>query len=125
MKIKLPLLDDWNNQRIDIASNYFNSLKGFCDLPIVHNNQKHVYHLFVIKHPERDKLAEHLKNKGISVGLHYPIPIHLQPPFSYLGYKKGDFPLSEKYAKEILSLPIFPGMTSQEVNYVTDSIKSF
>ena len=69
--------------------------------------------------------AVFLKEKGIDTGLHYPIPIHLQKAYSYLNYKEGDYPLVEKYANEILSLPIFPGMTNEEVDYVCDNIKEF
>lgn len=126
LNVKLKSLEEWNKQRREIARRYTELLK---DLPIILPNEKpgreHVYHLFVIRAENRDKLAEFLKNKNIDTGLHYPIPIHLQKSYAGLGYKEGDFPAAEKYAKEILSLPMFPGMTNEEVEYVCSSIKEY
>ena len=124
LNVKLPYLNLWNQQRRDIAKKYF-ELLNWIELPMIEEDREAVYHLFVIRHPERDKLADHLKKAGISTGLHYPTPIHLQPAFSQLGYHNGDFPIAEKYAKEILSLPIFPGMTDEEVEYVAKAVNSF
>ena len=128
LDVKLKYLNKWNEQRRAVASMYKELLK---ELPLIVPKEKqdreHVYHLFVIRvmAEERDKLAEFLKNNGIDTGLHYPIPIHLQKSYMGLGYKQGDFPVAEKYVKEILSLPIFPGMTDEEVEYVCDKIKEF
>jgi dTDP-4-amino-4,6-dideoxygalactose transaminase len=84
-----------------------------------------IYHLYVIRIKNRDALQGYLKEAGIASGLHYPIPIHLQPAYQELGYQEGDFPITEKYAKEILSLPIYPELDSEEVCYVVNSIKDF
>jgi dTDP-4-amino-4,6-dideoxygalactose transaminase len=84
---------------------------------------KHVYHLFVIQSNDRDTLQGQLNNEGISTGLHYPIPLHLQPCFSYLHYRKGDFPIAETLAENCLSLPLFPEMTDREIEYVADKVR--
>jgi dTDP-4-amino-4,6-dideoxygalactose transaminase len=86
---------------------------------------KHVYHLFVIQTKRRDELQKYLSENGISTGLHYPVPLHLQKCFSNLGYRKGDFPVTEKLADECLSLPLFPHMKDDEIEYVCDKIKHF
>ena len=85
----------------------------------------HVYHLYVVRAKQRDELKMFLQQKGIETGLHYPIPLHRQKAFAHLGYKEGNFPVSEKYAKEILSLPMFPELTEDQISYVVKSIKEF
>ena len=86
---------------------------------------KHVYHLYIIRVPEREKLQAHLEAKGIATGLHYPVPLHMQKCFTHLGYKEGDFPVTERYAKEILSLPMYPELTEEQIKYVADAIREF
>jgi dTDP-4-amino-4,6-dideoxygalactose transaminase len=89
---------------------------------------KHVYHLFVIQvlnNKQRDELAKHLNDNGISTGLHYPIPLHMQPCFANLGYKKGDFPVTEQLAECGLSLPMYAEMTDEQISYVCDTIKAY
>ena len=90
---------------------------------------KHVYHLFVIQvknnSGERRKLSEYLNNAGISTGMHYPVPLHLQKCFAHLNYQVGDFPVTEKLADHCLSLPMYPEMTKQQVDYVCLKIKDF
>ena len=86
---------------------------------------KHVYHLYVIRVKKRDKLLKYLKSKGIFAGIHYPIPIHLLEACQDLGYKKGDFPITEKYAKEILSLPMFPELRRKQINYISGLINFY
>ena len=83
---------------------------------------KHVYHLYVIKCKDRDKVSQFLNSKGIGTGLHYPLPLHLQNCFSELGYKKGDFPITEDLAENCLSLPMFPGITREQIEYVAESL---
>ena len=78
-----------------------------------------------LKFKQRDKLAEYLKSKGIDTGIHYPNPIHLQEAYKELGYTIGSFPIAEKYAKEVLSLPIYPELTKEQIYYVVDNIKEF
>jgi len=86
---------------------------------------KHVYHLYVIRIKRRDVLQAYLKEKGIETGLHYPIPLHLQKAYQYLGHKEGDFPVAEQLAKETLSLPIYPELTESQIEYVAQQIKTF
>ncbi|MEO0264872.1 MAG: DegT/DnrJ/EryC1/StrS family aminotransferase, partial [candidate division WOR-3 bacterium] len=86
---------------------------------------EHIYHQYTIRTEKRDDLMEFLASRGISTQVHYPIPLHLQPALSYLGYKEGDFPVAEKAAKEVLSLPIFPEMTDSEIDYVVNTVKEF
>lgn len=86
---------------------------------------RHVYHLFVIRTKKRDRLKKYLKEKGIGTAIHYPTPVHLVPSFKYLGYKKGDFPESEKASKEILSLPMWPELKDEEVERVIEVVKEF
>ena len=88
---------------------------------------KHVYHLFVIKVSggKRDELQKFLGENEIASGLHYPIPLHLQPCFTHLGYKKGDFPVTENTADRLLSLPMFPELTREQIEYVVQSIKEY
>ncbi|HMQ53800.1 MAG TPA: DegT/DnrJ/EryC1/StrS family aminotransferase, partial [Anaerolineae bacterium] len=83
------------------------------------------YHLYVIRTANRDALQQHLSAAGIASGLHYPIPIHLQPAYGELGHQEGDFPIAEAYAKEILSLPMYPELEPEAVRYTVDSIKAF
>ena len=93
--------------------------------PIVLENAKHVYHLYVIRHQKRDKLREFLSSKNISTGIHYLKPIHLQPAYSFLGHKEGDFPVAEKVMNEIVSLPMSPELTKEQMDYVAGSMKGF
>lgn len=127
LNVKLKYLENWNKQRRETALLYKELLKDLPKiiLPYEKSDRKHVYHLYVIRAENRDKLQEYLKNNNIDTGLHYPIPIHLQKSYQYLGYREGDFPLTEKFSKEILSLPIFPGMTEEEVRYVCSMIREF
>ena len=86
---------------------------------------KHVYHLFVVRSEKRDELKNYLEKRGIQTAIHYPKPIHRQPSFKYLGYKEGDFPVSEKISREVLSLPMFPELEDKEVEYIAREINNF
>lgn len=112
LRVKLNYLEDWTNQRKEIASwyNTYLSNKNWI-LPEVHQNAEHVYHLYVIRTNEREKLQLELTSKGIQTMIHYPVPIHLQKAYKHLGYKEGDFPIAEEIAKTCLSLPIWPGLS--------------
>ncbi len=125
LRIKLKNLDKWNYERKKLAEKYISSLRDLVSVPENSLDRDHTYHLFVIRTNKRDALMNYLKERGVDSGLHYPVPIHLQKAFDYLGYKIGDFPKSESYANTILSLPIFPGMTEKEIDYVIDQIKNF
>lgn len=123
LRTKLKYLNKWNDQRIKIAKEYNRKLN--CEKPKIKQNAKHIFHLYVIRNKERNHLAEYLKQKGITTKIHYPIPIHLQKGFEFLGNVVGDFPNSEKLSEEILSLPMFPGLTSEEIEMVCKEINEF
>ncbi|HLD37722.1 MAG TPA: DegT/DnrJ/EryC1/StrS family aminotransferase [Candidatus Nanoarchaeia archaeon] len=124
---KLKVLDKWNEMRIKNAEIYRQKLGDVpeIELPGERKEGGHVYHLFVIKTEKREGLEKYLEEKGVQTGKHYPVPIHLQPCFSHLGYKKGDFPVSERLSENILSLPMFPSLREEEINYVSGCIKDF
>ena len=123
LSVKLPHLDEWNRQRRSIAQFYRARLSG---LPLQLRNEAdiagHVYHLYQIRLTDRDRMAERLMKRGISVTVHYPVAMHLHQGFSHLGYAAGDFPVAEKHARETLSIPCYPGMTGTQTSYVADSI---
>lgn len=127
LSVKLKHLNKWTAQRQEIAAYYSEFLSGCKDLilPKTHPEATHVYHLYVVRCIRRDELQAFLKEKGIGTLIHYPIPPHLQKAYEHLGYKNGDFPIAEELAKTSLSLPIWPGMDSTQVNYISDQIKSF
>ncbi len=130
--VKLKHLDKWTEGRRRAAKKYKELLSGlsYITLPKEMSYAKHVYHLFVIQvndggTKQRDELAKHLNDNGISTGLHYPIPLHLQPCFRDLGYKKGDFPNTEKLAECGLSLPMYSELTDEQISYVAVKLKEF
>ena len=93
-------------------------------IPVEAKYAKHVYHIYPICIQKRDTLIEALKEKDVYCGIHYPVPLHLQDAYSSLGYKKGDFPVAEKCCEQLVSLPIFPELTSEQIGYVVEKIKS-
>lgn len=125
LKVKLSRLDEWNEARRSRAKIY-NDLLANTNIitPVKREYAKHVYHLYVIRAKERDKLGKYLGSKGVATGTHYPIPLHMQKAYSYLGYKKGDFPIAEKVSQEILSLPMFPELTGEELKTIVNVIKT-
>jgi dTDP-4-amino-4,6-dideoxygalactose transaminase len=127
LSVKLKYLDSWIEQRKSIASMYSNLLNGVGDLvlPSIAEGSTHVFHIFPVRSSHRDPLQNHLTSKGIGTIVHYPLPPHLQKAFSYLGYEKGDFPIAEKMADTSLSLPIWPGLSEEQIEFIADSIKSF
>ena len=129
LDVKLKYLDKWTEGRRMVAAKYRELL---CDidgiiLPEEMPYAKHVYHLYVIqvKSQKRDELQKYLADNGISTGLHYPIPLHLQKCFSHLGYKKGEFPNTEKLAENGLSLPMFPELSEEQISYICNKIRAF
>lgn len=127
LRIKLRRLDAWNKRRQEIAGLYSKLLKG---LPQVTAPEKlpgasHVYHVYVIRCRQRDELQQWLASKEISTGIHYPIPLHQQKAFASLGHVKGDFPVAEKTASEIISLPMYSEMGDDAVEYVCHQIRNF
>lgn len=127
LHVKLDYLEAWTKQRQQIALWYSDLLNGIGDVitPVVKEGATHVYHLYVIRTKQRNELQHFLGEQGIGTLIHYPIPVHLQPAYSYLGYRKGDFPIAEELADTCLSLPIWPGMREEMVKTVTDTIKHF
>lgn len=124
--VKLKYLDKWNERRREIAKLYFAKANNFhIQLPYEVSCGKHVYHLFVVRTKERDELKVYLEKKGIQTAIHYPKPIHFQPSFKFLDYKKGDFPKVEKACGEILSLPMYPELTNREAETVVANIAQF
>lgn len=123
--LKLRYLDAWNKRRREIAEIYNRALQGIVETPKENEGNFHVYHLYVIRTPKREDLKDYLSAKGIDTKIHYPVPIHLQLGFADLGYKEGDFPNSERYSKEILSLPMFPELRDEEVVKVCEEVKNW
>lgn len=125
--VKLRYLDSWTQARRSHAALYNELLNEIPSVttPCEMQYAKHVYHLYVIRVPHRDDLQKYLDTKGISTGLHYPVPLHQQKAFSHLNYKNGDFPVTEKVSDEILSLPMYPELTDEQIHYVCSSIKDF
>jgi len=126
LKIKLKKLNKWIDLRRKNAKLYNKLLKNTHVItPIERQDSKHVYYLYVVRSSKRDKLQEWLKSQKIETMIHYPIPIHLQNAYKDLGYKRGDFPITEKCANEILSLPMFPELKSEQIRKIADCIRNF
>jgi dTDP-4-amino-4,6-dideoxygalactose transaminase len=126
LNYKLGFLDEWNQKRRFWAARYREELgKLPLRFPATIPGTQPVHHLFPVLCQRRDALAEFLRGRDIQTGVHYPIPLHLQPAFRGLGYKKGDFPIAEKIGDEVLSLPIFPEMTEQQFEHVCHSTADF
>lgn len=126
LNIKLRHLDDWNAGRRSHAALYSDSLANQ-DLvvPALDPRSTHIFHLYVVRTRRREELQKHLADRGIQTGIHYPIPIHLQEAYADLGFKKGAFPVTEKLAHEVLSLPMYPELTQQQIEFVLEGIASF
>ena len=131
LHLKLPYLPDWNQMRNRAATMYdrFFQESSLLEIEPIRNysDRGHVYHLYVVRLSEslnntREQLQANLATAGIQTGIHYPIPCHLQPAFHYLGYKQGDFPVAETLSQQILSLPIFPGITPEQVKLVCQQL---
>jgi dTDP-4-amino-4,6-dideoxygalactose transaminase len=125
LRVKLPHLETWNKKRQAIAEVYSEQLKGCVTVPAKQEGKTHIYHQYTIRTPRRDELKEYLAEKGVGSIIHYPKPLHLQPAFSYLSHKEGDFPESEKACQEVLSLPIYPELTDPEIEQVIQSVQEF
>ena len=124
-RIKLPYLDQWNKKFIEIAKVYSNEFKKIVTVPVNDKNKISVYHRYIIQSSKRNELKNFLERKGIETKINYPIPLHLQPAASNLGYKIGTLPNVEKQSKLILSLPIYSELKDDQINYVIDTIKKF
>lgn len=131
LRVKLALLDSWSNQRGENASRYN---KMFSErtfvfqvvIPFVRNNVRHIFHQYVVRVPHyRDALMRHLSDNGVGTGIYYPIPLHLQACFAYLGYKDGEFPEAERAARETIALPIYPEVSESQQSWVVEKIAGF
>jgi dTDP-4-amino-4,6-dideoxygalactose transaminase len=126
LRVKLDFLDEWNQARRRCASLYNRLFSGNSILtPVETPGATHVYHLYVVRTLLRDSLQNHLREKGISTGVHYPIPIHLQPFYASAGFHKDQFPVTEQICNEILSLPMFPQLTEEQIEYVAAEVKEY
>lgn len=126
LRVKLPRLDDWNAARRDHARLYSRLLEGLgVNTPTVADYSEPVWHLYVLRVEHREGLQAFLAERNIDTGIHYPIPIHLQQAYEYLGYQRGDFPVTEAYADRLVSLPMYAELTDEMIHFVVDSIKAF
>lgn len=120
---QLPLVPEWNDRRRQIAAQYTQGLKDVVATPVERHH--HVYHLYVIQTGDRDGMQDYLKEQGVHTLIHYPVPAHLQKAYRYRGYKEGDLPVTEFAARRILSLPMFPQLTDEQVAKVIAEVRQY
>lgn len=128
LSVKLKKLEEWNELRRQSAAVYFQLLKNVGDVllpPAPSEESVPVFHLFVIQTSHRDRLKEHLQKEGVGTAIHYPLPVHLQKAYTALGYSKGSLPVAERLSDTILSLPIWPGLKKEEIEWICQAIKRF
>jgi dTDP-4-amino-4,6-dideoxygalactose transaminase len=127
LQVKLARIDRAIRERAEHAAQYRELLKDTAGvrLPVIKAGNREVNYVFCVRAEKRDELDAHLKSKGIGTSIYYPVPLHLQRCFGYLGYKKGDFPAAEKLCGSVLALPLFPELTEDEISYVCGSVKEF
>jgi dTDP-4-amino-4,6-dideoxygalactose transaminase len=127
LSVKLKKLNDWNKRRNKIAEKYYDGLTNIGDLilPKLATNSTSVWHLFVVRTEKRDNLIEYLRHKGVATSIHYPLPPHLQKAYLHLNLRKGEFPIAEKLADTVLSLPIYPEISDAQIEYVIECIDKF
>jgi dTDP-4-amino-4,6-dideoxygalactose transaminase len=124
---KLPHLAAWSAKRREHAAHYSSGLAGLPAVrpPTVDPCNEHIFHQYTVRVARRDELQAHLKAKGIGNAIYYPVPLHLQNCFSHLGYRRGQFPEAERAATEVISLPVYPELTRDQLDYVIDTIRGF
>jgi len=128
LQVKLFHLTEWNRQRREVAKRYRELLewvKSELTLPYEQYWSRSVYHLYVVRTLERDKLHEYLSKANIGTNIHYPTPLHLQDAYRFLGFKKGDFPVAERVAEQVISLPMYPGITDMQQMRVAEAVKMY
>lgn len=129
LNVKLNHLEEWTDKRRDNARFYSNALEDIegLELPQIAEGRRHIFNQYTIrvKKGKRDKLKEFLEGQGISTAIYYPLALHLQPCFSFLDYREGDFPAAEKASEEVLSLPVYPELKKEEREYVVEKILEF
>ena len=127
LSVKLKYIDEWTESRIKNAKLYTELLSPVQNVqtPKIHCNAKHVFHLYVIRCNDRDKLNKYLNANGVSTAIHYPSPLPFLKAYEYLKLNKNDFSISKSYKNQILSLPMFPELSKDEIVYISNLIKSF
>lgn len=127
LRVKLPNLEKWNDDRRRIAARYLNEIKNsLIKLPLaISVDYEHIYHVFVIRCDKRDELEKYLADNGITTVKHYPIPMHLQGAYADLGIKKGQLPIAEEISSTVLSIPMYYGMTDEQIDYVVEKLNAF
>jgi dTDP-4-amino-4,6-dideoxygalactose transaminase len=127
LSAKLPHIHKWTEQRIANAKYYDQALSGIShiDMPAVRSDSKHTFHLYVIRAQRRDELAEFLKSKGIETSVHYPVPLPFMEAYKYLGHDRSEFPVADELQHRILSLPMYPELSYDMMDYVASAIKDF
>ncbi|MCI8510243.1 MAG: DegT/DnrJ/EryC1/StrS family aminotransferase [Lachnospiraceae bacterium] len=123
---KLKYLDEWNANRNEIAQRYLREIiNEKIILPCIADYASHVWHIFAVRLTDRERFAQYLADKGIGTNIHYPIAIHLQEAYRNLGFKEGDFPIAEEIAATELSLPMYYGMTKEEISYIIEVVNRY
>ena len=124
LTVKLGHLKEWTKRRQYLASHYTELFRGleFIKTPSTRRGSTHVYHLYVVRVQKREMIQKKLKKQGIATGIHYPIPLHLQPAYQYLNLRRGEFPVAEGYAPQILSLPLYPELTESQLEYIAHTV---
>lgn len=127
LEIKLRYLEEWNERRRHNAAQLTAALRDTSvQTPVPGGDQAYeVFHLYVVRHPERDRLKAFLEERGVATGIHYPIPIHLQAAYAELGHKPGDFPIAEELARTSLSLPMYAELTGEQIERIADAVRAF
>lgn len=127
LRVKLRHLGEWNASRQRAAMRYNELLKDVDSIrtPYVAEESSHIYHLYVIQHPQRDRLLSYLREQGVYAGLHYPTPVHLQPCYENLGMRSGSLPVTEALASQVISLPMYAEITTEQIDYVCECVKRF
>lgn len=127
LNVKLPFIDDWNKKRLENALYYNELLKNVNGIimPKIRENAKHIFHLYVVRTEKRDELQNYLSENGIQTAIHYPVALPLMPAYKKLSYSEADIPIAAKFQSEILSLPMFPELKKEEIEYVVETIKNF
>lgn len=124
LRIKLRRLDDWNGRRREVAARYLEALRDVAiELPVERPWARHVYHQFSVRVENRDEVRDALARKGVDAGVHYPIPLHLQPCYASMGLKEGSFPNAERAAREVLTLPIYPELDEAQIARVCAALR--
>jgi len=126
LAVKLTRLEAWNERRREIAAHYRQALADLpLGLPPEQDGTRHVYHQFPVYTRQRDALQAHLKGAGVGTGIHYPVPLHLQPALAHLGYRQGDLPVTEELANTELSLPVYPELTAAQIETIVGAVRAF